>query len=249
MTRTLEADSDKLFMTWVAESGLGKTTAMLSIAKQGRVAYFDFENRLKHRTLRNHGIPVENIDVYRPKTFTAAWAALDAVDKDGGYIATVWDSATELQFALLQEQRQTAPNAKQVDHYTVVNLKHKELMRRCRDSGRHTLVSTTVRRDVDDAGVAFNPNVSPGFGSDLRAMSDVVVSMQLKDNPHAAEGIDRIGIFRTIGPQRGKDGLSLVPGGIMANPSAERLLGLLDETLDLSTDEATIAMQKRLAAG
>ncbi len=244
--RTLKADDDNLMVLYIGEAGAGKSTAATTMARRGRVAYIDTEFGLRHRTLRRAGIPVENLEVYKPTSFEGAWAALDAIEADGGYVGIVVDSATELEFPIVAAAKAKFPGGKAADVYGYANTQQRELYRRLRNIGLHVAITARVRRDVDDAGVALNPKLSPSVSVDLRGLVDEVIYLETKDNPASPTGEDRLGIMRTVNQYRGKSRVLGLP--VMVEPSMDRLLDVLDEKLDLDADPATLAMRARLAA-
>lgn len=239
-------DTDQMVMLFVGEQGIGKSTAVTTLARTRKVAFFDLESGLRARTLRRAGIPLENVVPFKPRTIEGFYAAMTHIEQQGDFGAVIVDSASEVQFRLLQPIKERMPHGKPADIYGLANDQAKAIYRSMRDLGLPMALVALPKRSVDDEGVVFNTNLSPGVDSDVRAMADLVVYLENKDNPHAVEGIDRCGIVRTLGPYRGKDRLALVPGGVMALPTAERFLALYRDELDLETDEATIAMRKRL---
>lgn len=181
----------------------------------------------------------------------------------GFFFGVAWDSASDIYTRFVSEVRrkeyeknerlkQTSPaKAKEFREdpyftdradYGVATEQLRDLLRKFRDLPCHLLVTALERRDIDPdtSKVAYGPGVGPAFQKDLLGYLDIIVNTKastLQCGPD--DEIDVVDSFRGLtranGRSRAKDRLRSVPR-VMANPSFERILSYVNDTLTEDDD-------------
>jgi hypothetical protein len=249
--------------------GSSKTTAMARAANAGRLLVINAEGGLKRRALARQGVNLENISVYPKPGEPITYEGLDAVyrevkadleaDPDSWY-AVGFDSATEIVQAMvgdvsddrLDKARGRGANIDIFDQFTtdrndygVMAKQFRDIIRKFRDLQCHVIVTALERRDVDEdtAKVMYGPAVSPALQIDLLGYMDVVLYCRAADeeNDYFRAATKKAGKFRS------KDRIGSVPQ-VLVNPTFDRLLGYVEETLDETTDPVQSIIQEQAAA-
>lgn len=255
----LEEVDETLNGLWYGEGGTGKTTAVAAMANQGRVLFINSEAGLKRRPLIEHGVSIENIQLF-PKpgerlTFELLedmyWQLKgDLEDDPTSWAGTVWDSLTEIHKVLLEQiveyQLKKAERAGKsrdrffIDRadYGVMTEQIRLLLRRFRDLPCHFAVTALERRDQDDDGrVAYGPAVTPALQSDVIGYVDVVIRTFTDPDGYW-------GLTRPQGKYRAKDRFGALPIE-MVTPSFSRVLSYINDEIDEESDPAMQEANKR----
>lgn len=248
---------------YFGEGGSGKTTAAAHMAKLGRVIIINAESGAKKRPLRRLGVPVDRIHPYEVTKYedldNLYWQAKAMLDDDPSSLAgVIFDSMTEIQKklveSLVEERHGRKTKAGMVDDVFDTELKEygkmtemcRRVCRRFRDLPCHTAFVCLDKRDVDNDGVVYRPDLTPKFAADLIGYVDIAVYTQQL----AGDLDDRsryIGHTRPIGKFRGKDRYGATPP-VLANPTFDRLVDYVNWDEDGSMpDEYQEAYENRLA--
>lgn len=242
------------------EQGTGKTTATAAMAKLGPIWFINAEGGLKKRPLIKMGVPLDNITIKTAKTYDDAdklyWEAKDAVDK-GDIIGLVFDSYTEIQKSFVEnivETRVAKQEARGMegdlfftdrDDYGRMTEQLRRLTRRFRDLPCHVAFTALQKRETESDGVVFLPALTPAFTNDMMGYVDMVLCHVV------AEGSDGqpeyLAVSKPVGKYKGKDRDGVLPT-VLANPTFDRLVALVNDELDLGADEYQIRYTERMAA-
>lgn len=263
---------DYLNALYIGPHGHGKTTAMARMAHLGKIVYVDYESGLKAGPLQRLGVPLEKIEVQRPKTYEQMedlyWAVKGNLDdyEPGDperIVGMVFDSYTELQAMLVKasvmkrvnkELRKTETAQKDTlkdqfftaqDDYGYWTNQARHLTRMFRDLECHIAFGTLQRRDDDGHLV---PDLTEKIRNDIMGYVDMIAHMVITESPYVdnPDRIEYLGIMRGINQYSGKDRFGVTPV-VLANPSFNRLVHLMNERLDLSTDPEQLAYDRRMA--
>lgn len=263
---TLADLQEYLKILYYGPPGTMKTTSLASLAKLGPIVYFDAEGGLKATALRQFGIPLENIEVKRCATYDEYedqyWSIKGRLEDGDNLVGVVFDSFTEVQAQLVEEagskriaKEKKAANGKEVDEwftdradYGTYTKMARKLTRMFRDLPCHVGVAALQKREVGDDGVTLVPQISPAFRADLLGYMDMVcctiaAESDLVDD---IDGVESLGIFRPVSFYRGKDRYRITPK-VMARPTFDRLVALLQGDLKLSSDEDQERYNERMA--
>ena len=249
------------------EPGTGKTTALASMAKLGRVAYIDAESGLKSRALRQFDIPLHNIEPHRPSTYDEIdalyWDIKADLEDDAAMvkngkdplIGVVFDSMTEIQKRLIENAvvQRGAKLSKsgmeisefdvQLDDYGRVTEQLRRIVRKWRDLPCHVAFGALQKRDLDgkDGSIVYLPELMPKFANDLMGYVDVVMCHVTSMEYGVMEFA---GIARPVGKYRGKDRYGALPV-TLANPTFDRVVGLVNDEIKLGEDQAQLDFIRR----
>lgn len=258
MTRSLADQTEYVKALLYGEQGTGKTTALASMARLGRVIYIDAESGLKSRPLRDLGVPVEDIEVYRPRAYDEYdklyWDVKEELE-DGlagklpagkkPIAGVVFDSFTEIQKSLIEQivekrvERKTKqgmesdPFFTERDDYGRMTEQVRRLTRRFRDLPCHIGFGALQKREVESDGVVYLPALTPAFMTDLMGYVDIIVCHSVTHDYGTPE---YVGVTKPIGKFRGKDRFNALPT-TLANPTFDRLVELVNDDLDIATDD------------
>jgi len=112
----------------------------------------------------------------------------------------------------------------------------KTLLRGYRDLPVHLAISAHARRDKDEnEAVRVGPAVTPSIRDTLMAYADCVINTQVIEATGYPKGIG-YGRTTTVGRFDGKDRFGVLPKN-MINPSFDRIVGYVDETITRDTDD------------
>lgn len=262
----LTETSDPTRVLYYGDGGVGKTSAMMGMARLGKILVINAEKGVKASALKKLGIPIKNIEVYpgpgEKITYESLAAEIqrvsDALDKDpNAYVGLVWDSATEILSALLDEavaagyvKAQRLGKSRErffvdIADYGTVTTQLRQLIRASMDLPVHFAVSALAKREQDDDGtVAYVISVTPAFRKDLVGWVDIVIyndTITIGD-----EDVYR-GLSRPRGKFYGKDRLGALPPRLM-NPSFDRIVGYVEEKIQVATDPEMARVKKMLDA-
>jgi hypothetical protein len=253
---------------YVGSQKHGKTSDMASLANLGPLAYILFDPGLKKRPLNKLGINTDNIEVFQPNGYDELeevyWLIAADLQKNPDAWNVALDSVTEMQGDYLEdsikarvekEKKKTSQNAENLnpfwtsrDDYGTWTLQARQLLTKFRDLPCHTAFSVLEKREITGQGAKLVPLVSPAFRSELLGWVDVIVHKVMAENPLSPnpDGVEFLGIMRSVSMYCGGDRMNMTPR-VMANPTMERLVGLLEDTLDLDSDPHQVAYLKRMA--
>lgn len=260
---TLADEQEFYRILWYGDPGNGKTTAIASAAKLGKVIYIDAENGLKAKALRKHGIPVENIEPHRDVSYTGLERlhrnVLERLHEGENIFAVAWDTTTKTQAfqlegvvegAAVKAQRigkeKTEFDAWQDDYGTVSSMMRK-LLRKFHGLPCHLLVGAHQRRDVDEetSTVSIGPAMSPAIAQDFNGYMDCVIHCRVE---MFGDDEEFSGLTRPRGRFVAKDRFGLLPP-VLIDPTFDRVAGYLDERIDREKDaKQLLAKQRRFAA-
>ncbi len=249
----------------------GKTTDMAMMAKLGPVAYVDFESGLKPVALKRLGVPIDMIEVFKPRDYKAlealywslaadletdpnAWAGvcLDSItDQQGVYLEHSVNKRVERERSKsLDKQNPEILDADRTlrDDYGVWTNQATKIHRKFRDLPCHTAFGALERREVTGQGVKLIPQITQAFRTNILGYVDFIVHKVMAENDKTPnpDGIEYLGIMRSVGVYSGGDRFGITPR-VLANPSIDRLVGLLEGTLDLDSDPYQLAYLQRMS--
>lgn len=275
MTRTrgttLSDQKTALNVLYIGPQKHGKTSDMAAMAKLGPVAYIDFESGLKAQALKKLGVPIDMIEVFKPKNYDGLlklyWDLAADLDKDPDSWAGVsLDSVTDQQGVYLEHsvnarvEKERSKNLDKQnpelldsnrtlrDDYGVWTNQARKLARKFRDLPCHTAFGSLERREVTGQGVKLVPQITQAFRCDLLGYVDMIVHKVMAENEYSPnpDGIEYLGIMRSVGVYSGGDRFAITPR-VLANPTVDRLVGLLEGTLNLDEDPHQLAYLRRMS--
>lgn len=252
------------------KEGAGKTSSlarMANVAPEGsKVLFINAEGGLKVRALRNRGVDVSKIVVFPnpTKQERLSHRALDKIyrrvkrdltENPNSWFGVVFDSATDVHTALLDEaqerriarlrERGATPDEYFVDiaDYGTMTKMFRDLLRKFRDLPCHFGVTALERRTVDEDTKRsyYGPAVTPGLATDLLGYVDFVLCMKAEDEkgPYRA-------LCRPTDKYRAKDRFDVLPK-VLAEPTFDRVLSYLSEELTPETDPFQDRLQTQVA--
>lgn len=250
---------DLLNLLVCGNSGSGKTTTLAHFAKLGKVIHCDAESGLRKRPLRQLGVPVDNIDKRRITKFGDLEAvyreAFELLAEDPFAIFAInIDTTTEMYQVFMEEvlrDKRKRFNKSGMewddeagrDEHRIVTQRFRRIARRFRDLPCHVGWTAHLNRDVDDDGaVAYRAALTPAFGKTLEGYLDVITT-QLEYKGGIVAVCRQIGKYKAA-----KDRIGFLPR-VLANPTADRMVNLLDGKLDLDIDPAQRAYRKSVRKG
>lgn len=230
--------------------GTGKTTAAARAAEHGRVLVVNSEGGLKKTALKQQGVDTSRIAVWPPEGVEITARSLedlhekilgDLHDDPDAWYAVVLDSLTEIHHLLRENATEERvrksrtvldPDFVDRDDYGKMTAQLRKLIRRFRDLPCHVVV-IALEKD-DETAQEIRPSLTPALNTDVLGYMDVVVRFGSPDGSFRGriKGTERI---------RAKDRFGILPE-VLAEPSFPRIQAILDGDLDLSTDEAQVAM-------
>ncbi len=263
----LDEQDEFVNMVMYGDPGTGKTTALASLAKLGRILVINAEGGLKKTPLRRLGIPTgpESIQVTTVASFDEAeallWDLRSRFDQDpNALMGVVVDSITEIEAILLGEGV-TAQIAKaqrsgmerdpfdiDIKDWGRNASKMRRFIRGVRALPCHVGFSALAKRDQDEEGVVvYRPMLTPKVSGELVAWCDISVAMQTVIL-RPREAPMHWGVTRRVGKWSGKDRFGILPVR-MPYPSFDRVVGYLAGDLTTKTDPELAgfrAMQKEM---
>lgn len=253
-------------MYW-GQEGSRKTTNALQVTKlgTGKVVLVNAEGGAKKTPLRKHGVDTSRVMVWPPEGQRVTFAGLerlfyriaaDLMNDPGSWLATVWDSATDIHQALLDQvveadiAQQEAIIAKNKgrrpgnvvvrdrfdtdrDDYKRMSNQFRLLLRKFRDLPCHFVVTALLRTDEVARKPMRGPAVTPAIGTDLMGYMDIVLFTQV-----ARFGEAHVGFAQTVPDEhtRAKDRFDVLPAEL-PNPSMDRLYAYVNGELTADNDE------------
>lgn len=256
----LSDEQDFLRVCYYGNPGSGKTTAVASGARLGRVLALLSENGMHRKPLEDLGIPTALIEPVRKVDFDSMRESIykirtDLYDEPGSWSAIVLDSATELTRVWLesivdgkyQEVERTAaargesPDPKNRffvsrDYYGQTTQQWQRILRDVADLPCHVAFTAHVRRDVDedDGMVRYGPDLPPAMQANL--MGHVGVLIHTKEAGAFADGRTvLVGYTHNSGKFVTKDRLNSLPR-VLAFPTLDRVIGYVEGDLTEDND-------------
>jgi hypothetical protein len=255
--RTLDQSEEWLNVLYYGEQGTGKTTALATLARHGRVIFVDAEGGLKARPLRKLGVPIDNIEPVVCSSFDQLqalyWDVKSRIEEDNDRpFGVMFDSTTEIQKILTEQQvsgrihnaRRKAdllgievdpahanPFRTHLDDYGVMTEQMRLLLRRFRDLPCHVGFSALAKREVDETG---------GDGEGKAVLyrpaltpafaNDIRGYVDIVVATQVARDGRYIGFTKPIHRWLGKDRLNMLPP-VMLDPTLDRILQVLEDKL------------------
>ena len=248
---TFDEAVDFVKILYYGTYGSAKTISLASLAKLGRVVYINAEGGIKKRALRNHNIPASNIEPRRPQTYEQLDAlfweikerlTLPADDPDRP-VGVHFDSVTEIQKQLVEARvdirveraarvhQEVDPFFIDRDDYGVMTEQLRRLVRKFRDLPCHVGFSALEKRETDGEDAIYRAALTPAFTNDLAGYVDIVIrTIQLAPEIY-------VGVSQNFGRSQGKDRFGVLPP-VMAEPTLDRIVAMVNDELDLETDPA-----------
>lgn len=256
-------------VVYYGNPGSGKTTAMASLAKLGKVAAIDFEGTgWISMSLRKRGIPVENVHLFQPRTYKELeqvyWEIKGMIEDDIGLVGVCVDHLTELESILVREasteridkaRRKLLGNGSkealaviegldefvtELQDYGKWTNQARKLIRMFRDLPIHVAFGAHVRGD----GAKLVPALTEKFRNDLLGSMNMVIATYVDEINGKPE---YLGATREVKRYVGKDRFD-VTRPLMVHPHMDRLTQLVYGELDLDSDPVTLAFKQRIGA-
>jgi hypothetical protein len=271
MPTTLADQEEHYRILWYGDPGTTKTTSIASAAKMGKVIYIDVDNGLKKKALRRFGIPLENIELAIDHSKDeVTWGLLERIHRDidarladgEDIFAVAWDTTTKTADALLDpavEASVVKSHRKGLSDRTefeihledrgIVVAQMQKYLRRLHRLPCHLLLGAHQRRDVDkdSSAVTIGPAMSPSVVTNFSGWMDCILhlsSTPFDNDPDLIDGMEVSALARPEGVITAKDRFGLLPKRLV-NPTADRVIGYLDETLVSERDPIQVAARKR----
>lgn len=252
------SDRDIVRALWYGDPGVGKTTAMLTLANTGKVLVWDAENRLKRSALRRAGVKVENIERVTDVTYVEVAAVLDGLrdQPDPELVGVCFDGATEMVRVMVQHlvDQGVKTAAKKgfersewrtyVEDYGDVAEQFRRLLRKALRLPVHFGMTTLALRGEDEnKRIRISPQLTPAVARDVNSAMDVISFLRVDE---VGDGVLRSGLFAPGGQHDAKDTFGVLPRRL-ANPTFERILRYVNEELDSETDTEQEAAAQTIA--
>lgn len=242
-----------LNVMFVADPGVGKTSAAMTMAKmglEGKIYVIDSDSLISKKALRSLGIPTDNIEVFRIDTFEDVRAIVLGARKKlaeepgaiGGFVVDTMSELSKKLTTNLAYDRHTKNKSmgKQDNQFDIDVKEHgvvveqlRFLARAMRDLPCHTVFTAHPKEDKEaDGTVYYRAGFGPKFATDITKFCHAVVYM---DTEITADGeLRRVGYTDPFGKFRGKDNLNCLPTK-MLEPTFERIAAVVGE--ELTTEE------------
>lgn len=254
------ANMDIVRALWYGDPGVGKTTAMLTLANVGRIVVWDAERRLKQAALRRAGVNVDNIERLVDVSYQQMSDTLDDLQDRDDIIGVCFDGATELVRVLVQhlvdegvkvafkKGYERAAWRTYVEDYGDVAEQFRRLMRKALRLPLHFGMTTLSQRTEDEEKrIHVSPLLTPAVARDVNSAMDVITFLRVDE---LNDTILRSGLFIPGGRHDTKDTFGLLPRRL-ANPTFERMLWYVSEAvnadIDLEQQEAAEAVARSIA--
>lgn len=234
---------------WYGDSGVGKTTAMLTLANLGKVAVWDAERRLKRTALKRAGINVDNIERHADVSYHGMANILDRLDERAGndpeFVGICFDGGTEMLRIMVQhlvDAGVVQANKKgfersewrtYVEDYGDVTEQFRRLLRKAMRVPVHFGMTTLSQRGEDEnKRIRVSPQLTPAVARDVFSAMDVISFLRVDE---VGDDVLRSGLFIPGGQHDAKDTFGVLPRRL-ANPTFERIIRYVNEELDPSSD-------------
>lgn len=256
LSNEAEMDTDFYNVLYVADPGVGKTWALLSMAYldlPGKIYVIDSDGLITKALLRKLGLE-NKVEVFRIDTYedmrTIILTAEKKLAAEPGSIAGFGvDTLSELskQFttnlAFDRFTRNTKMNRKD-DQFDIDVKEHGQAVerlrfvaRKMRDLPCHTVFTSHPKEDKEDDGtVYYRAGFGPKFATDITKFVHTVVFMQTEVDSDGT--IRRVGYTDPFGKFRGKDNMDVLPTK-MLEPSFERIVRVARGELTADEVDAT----------
>lgn len=266
MSPILTDESEPVNILYYGDGGTAKTTHLMHMASLGKVLVVNAESGVKARALKQHGIPISNIETWPGPGETISYESLMALwlrireelnENPDSWAGIVWDSVTEIYQILLGDVvgfaiekadkagKERDPDLIEIGDYGVMTVQMRNLIRKYRDLPCHFGMSALSKREQDNDGtVIYQPAVTAKLQNDLIGWVDVVCVTSVGQ----VEGVEEYrGLLRPIGKFRGKDRFKMTPRRLI-DPTFTRLLAYIDGDLTEETDDLLQAAKDRADA-
>jgi len=263
---SLDDLTEYLKVMYYGQEGTRKTTNALQMTKTGpgQVLLVNAEGGAKKTPLRKHGVDTARVMVWPPEGERVTFAGLeklfyrvmsDLMTDPMSWLGTVWDSATDIHQALLDQvveadiARQTEILAKNQgrrpgnivlrdrfdtdrDDYKTMSNQFRLLLRKFRELPCHFAVTALLRIDEVGRKPMQGPAVTPAIGTDLMGYMDIVLLTQV-----ARFGDAHVGFAQTApdATHRAKDRFDVLPLEL-PNPSFDRIASYVSGALTVDND-------------
>lgn len=264
---TLDEAEDWAKVVYYGDPGTGKTTALASLARRGKILFVNAESGLKATPLRRLGIPTDpdHIEKTRIEGFEDAEALLWDLRRrfrrnPQVLLGVCVDSITEIEQVFMQEGLSEAVRAaarRGVERDTFLtegddwgrnNAKMRRFIRGLRDLPCHVGFSALARRDEDEQGVVqYRPALGPKVANELIAHCDISIAMQaapIRRRSDRSRGAVYWGYTQRHTKYSGKDRFGILPLQFPF-PSMDRIVDYLRGDLTAETDPEVAAFQDR----
>lgn len=246
---------------WYGDPGVGKTTAMLTLANTGKVVMWDAEQRLKRSALRRAGVNVDNIELITEVSYEKMSATLDTLrdraEEDPDFVGICFDGATEMVRVMIQHlvDQGVATAAKKgyersswrtyVEDYGDVAEQFRRLMRKAMRLPIHFGMTTlSMRGEDENRRVRVSPQLTPAVARDVNSAMDVISFLRIEE---IGDSWLRSGLFIPGGQYDAKDTFGVLPRR-MASPTFERILQYVDGKIDREHDPEQDRAAEMIAA-
>lgn len=270
---SLSSDNRWVKNLYYGKPGSGKTTNIASMANLGQMVAVDLEGGWDADALRLRDINVDNIHVFRPRNYDEMeqvyWEIKGMIDGGIPLVGCGLDHWSEAQDILVREaairridkkKRQLEPRLKtseeareeyaelsafrtELPDYGEWTEMGKRLLRLYRDLPMH--VAMASHEDSDDSAKIV-PMQTEKFRNKL--MGGMRTVIYTKVTP--IKGTDKVeytGVTKPVDRFLCKDNTGKLPT-VLVNPTMERIIGLMDGTLDITSDPAQLAYAERKKA-
>lgn len=254
-----EPEFDIVRALWYGDPGVGKTTAMCTLANLGPIVLWDAENRMKPRALRRAGINIDNIERIGPEqiTYEGMKTTLDGLVERDGLVGVCFDGGTEMLRLLVADAVDTGVIAASrkgferaewktyVEDYGDVAEQFRRLLRRVMRLECHFGMTTAARRGEDEAKkLRLSPDLTAAIARDVYSAMDVITYVRVDDA--GPDGTLRSGLVAPGSQFDAKDTFGVLPRRL-ANPTFERILAYVNEDLSRDTDPEQEAAAQAIA--
>lgn len=265
----LDDEEDLVNILYYGEPGTGKTTAMASLARLGKVVYIEAESGLKSRALKRFDpkFPTKNIELVQDSVQQSVinfgklkalcdQLRIDLAEDPNAVAGVIFDSVTEIQKKILRQvmdkriQRfnergmEVEAHKNVVEDYGICTEIMRDLIRMYRDLPCHVgFAGLEVRDEDDDGAITYRPNLTPKLAADLTGYVDLVCY-----TTDRVTGGTRyfLGSFRRGGKYQAKDRFGVMPE-LLVNPSYDRVVQYINGELTEETDKQQQAWLKAKA--
>lgn len=264
---SLEDTDDFLSVLYYGAEGTRKTTnacLMTSLAGTGRVLVINAEAGLKKTALQRQGVDVSRLAFWPGPGQQVTFEGLEKLfyqlvrdlDRDPkAWLGVVWDSATDIHQALLDQVVEKAMAQQQAiidrnkgarpgnirlrerfdndrDDYRQMSNQFRLLLRRYRYLPCHFAVTALLRKDEEGKSAVYGPAVTPAIQSDLLGYVDIVAYTQVAEFPAGPVGFAQTSPDKT---HRAKDRYGVLPIEL-PNASFDRLAAYVTGDLCTTND-------------
>lgn len=256
---------------YYGKPGTHKTTHLATLANLGQMVAVDLEGGWELDALSDRGINVDNIHIFHPRNFDELeqvyWEIKGMIDGGIPVIGVGLDHWSEMQDILVRDaaveriekkRRALAANVAkgipeaiaedaelnvyrtELPDYGQWTEQGKRLLRWYRDLPCH--VGFASHEDTDDSGKIV-PMQTEKFRNKLMGAVRTVTYCKVVEIKNEGR-VESLGVTKPIDRYLGKDRTNKLPT-VLAEPTMERIIKIINGTLDVSKDEAQLAYLAR----